>query len=433
MILKGSQRGGARDLALHLMKDENDHVELHELRGFASENLVGALNEAYAQSRGTRCAKFLYSLSLNPPPSEHVSTRDFEAAINMAEERLGLSGQPRAIVFHEKEGRRHAHAVWSRIDAQRMKAVQLSFDHRKLNAVSRELFLEHGWQMPRGLAETHERDPKNFTLEEWQQAKRAGRDVAAIKSAFQDSWAISDSRQAFASALETRGFKLAKGDRRGFVGVNRDGEAYAVSKWVGVKARDVRARLGEPDTLPSVTERHAEHANEVNRRLNELKREQDARSEAERLRLAAEKRSLIAAQRAERRFLEEQQQARAAMENTQRQERFSKGLRGLFDRITGERKRVAEQNRAEAYDALLRDRHEKDALIFRHLDERKALDQRRTVERERQTEVMRELRTDIRQQSPQKDLNEARREELAEKREQLQRSRARREGRSLDL
>ena len=54
MILHGNQRGGARDLALHLLKDENEHVEIHELRGFVSGNLISALNEAYAVSRGTK-------------------------------------------------------------------------------------------------------------------------------------------------------------------------------------------------------------------------------------------------------------------------------------------------------------------------------------------------------------------------------------------
>lgn len=29
MILNGNQRGGAKDLALHLMKEENEHVEVH--------------------------------------------------------------------------------------------------------------------------------------------------------------------------------------------------------------------------------------------------------------------------------------------------------------------------------------------------------------------------------------------------------------------
>lgn len=46
MILVGSQRGGASNLAAHLLEDENEHVEVHEIRGFASENLKGALNEA---------------------------------------------------------------------------------------------------------------------------------------------------------------------------------------------------------------------------------------------------------------------------------------------------------------------------------------------------------------------------------------------------
>lgn len=72
MILNGSQRGGARDLAIHLMKPENDHVEVHEIRGFVADTLPGALREAEAISRGTRCRQFLYSLLLSPPGTESV-------------------------------------------------------------------------------------------------------------------------------------------------------------------------------------------------------------------------------------------------------------------------------------------------------------------------------------------------------------------------
>lgn len=35
-------------------------------------------------------------------------------------------GQPRAVVFHEKENRRHCHVVWSRIDTEAMKAIPMS-------------------------------------------------------------------------------------------------------------------------------------------------------------------------------------------------------------------------------------------------------------------------------------------------------------------
>ena len=84
MILKGNRRGGAKDLALHLMKEENDHVQVHELRGFVAGNLLGALNETYAISRGTKCQKFLYSLSINPPPGETASTAAILEAVEEA-------------------------------------------------------------------------------------------------------------------------------------------------------------------------------------------------------------------------------------------------------------------------------------------------------------------------------------------------------------
>ncbi len=107
MILNGNQRGGAKDLSLHLLKHENERIEVHQLRGFMSRDLMGALNEIYAISQGTHCKQFMYSLSLNPPKDVAVSTAEFESAIEQAEKCLGLTGQPRAIIFHEKHGRRH--------------------------------------------------------------------------------------------------------------------------------------------------------------------------------------------------------------------------------------------------------------------------------------------------------------------------------------
>jgi hypothetical protein len=44
------------------------------------------------------------------------------------------------------------------------------------------LYLGNGWKMPEGLIDSKARDPRNFGLEEWQQAKRAGMDDGSIKS-----------------------------------------------------------------------------------------------------------------------------------------------------------------------------------------------------------------------------------------------------------
>ena len=225
MILHGAQRGGAAQLAWHLQRtDENEQVEIHEMRGFVSDDLKGAFKEIEAISKGTCCQQYLFSLSLNPPATADVSIGAYEAAIDLVEQKLGLDDRPRAIVFHEKDGRRHAHAVWSRIDIDEMKAVQLSHSKLKL----REIFFEHGWQMPRGLVNSAERDPTNYTRAEWEMAKRARRDPRQLKETFQECWAISDGKAAFAAALKERGFTLARGDCRGYVAVDFRGEVFAI-------------------------------------------------------------------------------------------------------------------------------------------------------------------------------------------------------------
>ena len=173
MILKGSQRGGAVQLAHHLMNTrDNDRVAVHDVRGFMADHLLGAFKEAYAVAKGTRCTQYLFSLSLNPPEKARVSIAEFEAAIRNIEQKLTLQNHPRAIVFHEKEGRRHAHVVWSRINPMTLKAQRMSHFKTKLRDISRALYLEHGWKLPDGYVDEERRDPLNYGLTEYHQAKR---------------------------------------------------------------------------------------------------------------------------------------------------------------------------------------------------------------------------------------------------------------------
>ncbi|MFQ6550671.1 relaxase/mobilization nuclease domain-containing protein [Aestuariibius sp. 2305UL40-4] len=181
MILKGSQRSGAVRLAAHLLNDQDsDHVQVTELRGFVARDLEGAFREAHAISKDTRCSQFLFSLSLNPPLEAEVSEEAFRKAADDAGQRLGLQDQPRALIFHEKEGRRHAHVVWSRINADSLKAINLPFYKTRLRDLAKELYLEHGWDLPQGLQTHGGKNPFNFTLAEWQQAKRQGVDPREI-------------------------------------------------------------------------------------------------------------------------------------------------------------------------------------------------------------------------------------------------------------
>ncbi len=140
-----------------------------------------------------------------------------------------------------------------------MKAIPLPYTKFKLMDISRELYIEHGWTMPRGMMNSEQRDPNNFTLSQWQQAKRTGKDPREIKKVFRDCWAVSDSKNGFEQALKERGYKLAKGDRRGFVALDHRCEVFAVAKWAGVKTKAVRAKLDNEDNLPSVIDTRMSH------------------------------------------------------------------------------------------------------------------------------------------------------------------------------
>ena len=400
MLFKGNSRGGAANLAAHLLNDrDNDHVDVHQVRGFASTNLKSAFREIEALSKGTKCINYLYSLSINPPPMEEPSTADFLDAIKKAEKALGLAGQPRVIVFHEKEGRRHAHAVWSRIDATRMRAISDSNDHPKLQSVSRDLFIEHGWDMPKGMMDRAQRDPTNFTLAEWQQAKRNGTDPRKIKAAIQDAWASSDTKAAFAHALEERGYVLAKGDRKGFVAVDAAGEVYAIAKWVGVKAKDVRAKLGVPDDLPSVTQGHEKAAGPIAKQLNALRADTVAARRDLSRTLQHEKQKLITKHRQDRQRVFEQLENRRISETKIRAARLRSGLSGLWDRLRGHYSRQQKLNKAEALQCQGRDQRQKDSLITNQLSERKAFDQYAKGRLAPLRDTSRGLREDVRRYS----------------------------------
>lgn len=374
MILKGSQRGGAAQLAAHLLKtEENEHVEIHELSGFVADDLYGALNEIYAVSRGTKCQQFMFSVSLNPPETEMVPIEYFEKAIMDIEQKAGLTDQPRAVVFHEKDGRRHCHAVWSRIDTDEMKAINLPHFKMKLQDVSKQLYFQYGWQMPRGFLNKEERNPLNYTLAEWQQAKRLDEDPKVLKQRFQDCWAASDSKDTFADALKEYGYTLARGDRRGFVLVDYEEEIFSLSRWIGMNNKQLKDRLGHSDALPSVDVIKVDMANQMTDQLRgyikQIKRETTVKMRP----LVERKRALVKHHREARATLSAKFATRWQEETITRSRRLPQGLKGIWFRITGKHQKIKAQNEQETESCRLRDHDEEQSLITRQLSERQKL------------------------------------------------------------
>ncbi len=252
MIIKGGARARAGELADHLERaDTNERVRVVELRDVAGANLDQALREMEALASGTRCKSPLYHANIDPRADEVMTPEQWARAVDALEEKLGLQGQPRAVVQHVKEGREHTHVVWSRIDLDHMRAIPYSHNYRKHEEVSRALEREFGHARVQGAHAEREGVPRSErtpSQAEMQQAARSQIDPKAVKAELSGLWRQTDTGKAFAAALEDAGYCLARGDKRDFIIVDQAGETHSLTRRIeGAKAKDISARMGDLD------------------------------------------------------------------------------------------------------------------------------------------------------------------------------------------
>jgi len=324
----------------------------------------------------TRCTQYLYSLSINPDPRQGRLSRDqYMDYIARTEDMLGLTGQPRAVVFHEKYGREHCHVVWSRIDAMQGKAVHLAFDHDKLMRVTRAFARDHGLKLPPGYEKS--REVGQESLYEREKKRQTGLSKEDHMRAITHAWQHSDSARAFVHSLSEQGYLLATG-KRPYVLVDLYGGTHALARLIddkAVRTADLRAFLDKdfpPESLPSVEEAVAlaeRHRAAIDKdvsdderatALQSLKAEQAARRQE----LLQDRQLLDAGQQGEAsRVTGQHRDARVALRrgylgqrrriHQQRHENRPTGLAAFLGRVTG----------VEALRALLHRRQ--DALRFK--------------------------------------------------------------------
>ena len=143
----------------------------------------------------------------------------FEKTADLIEKKLGLENQPRAIVFHEKDGRRHAHVVWSRIDSEKMRAINLPHYKTKLRDVSRSPSISN----MAGICRAAFKIDGSVIRFELYAAGNGNKQSAQMsirvrsRRRFKMHGSFPTIEASFEAALKERGFWLARGDRRGFV------------------------------------------------------------------------------------------------------------------------------------------------------------------------------------------------------------------------
>jgi len=270
----GSQRALGQDLATHLLNaQDNERLEVAQVRGAVARDLHGAFAEWEAQAHTlTRCTNYLYSLSINPDQRQgRLSREQYLEYIDRTEQRLGLAGQPRAVVFHVKKDRQgtlreHCHVIWSRIDLERGKARHVAFDHEKLMTVTREFARDYGLKLPDGYHRDKGADrPKKSRQMSYYDKKQedlGGLSLEQRKVQVTAAWERRDTPRAFIRSLEDMGYILSTGNRD-YVLVDRHGHMNSLPKLIDdkkVRIKEVRAFLAQDfpkDSLPSVDEARA--------------------------------------------------------------------------------------------------------------------------------------------------------------------------------
>ena len=279
MVIKGGSISGAARFAAHLQRTDTNEIrnEVIEMRDVAATDLRGALLEMEAVATACpNCKKPLYQASINTQAHERMTDEQRMKAVDRLEKELGLTGQPRIVVVHEKnDGREHCHIVWSRIDLDKMRTISDSHNYRKHEIVARELEREFGHERVQGAhieRDGQPRPPRTPSHKEIQQGARTGVSPKQAREHLTALWQRADNGKAFAEGLAASGWILARGDRRDFVAVDQKGGTHSLSRRIdGATAKMVRERLADlkPETLPSVAEaratQQARHAPEAAR------------------------------------------------------------------------------------------------------------------------------------------------------------------------
>lgn len=266
MIIKGKSRAGPSQLARHLGRaDTNERVELLEL-AWGGTSVQEAFRDWQVISEGTKGRLGLYHANIDPD-AKYAMTRDqWLRAVEVLEEELGLQGQPRAIVMHEKNGREHIHVVWARTDMDTMKLRSDSMNYQAHERASLRLEQEFGHEHVPGKHAKRDREAQpefpsaEAQHDEWQQGERGGMNHRDRKAQVKGLYEASDTGPAFKAALEDAGYVLARGDRRDFVILDSDAKVHSLGRQLpGVTAKDLRAFMADinPDMLPSVSEARA--------------------------------------------------------------------------------------------------------------------------------------------------------------------------------
>ena len=243
MVIKGARRGGAKQLADHLLRrDTNESVFVREIENHPTttpndDALKNALKHMEHEARSKHRERTLYHCILALQKGETLNQKQLKLAVDTLANNLGLAGHRRVIVEHRKDGRQHFHVVFNLINPHTDKIAWLSWSRRKQ------------WQTARDLEQKFGLKPlfaKGRSSRQWehQRGKRSGIDPLNVRKEVTAIYRASRTGREFAANLEKAGYVLTKGRNNSYVIVDRAGDLHGLMRRIeGAKLVDLRRKF----------------------------------------------------------------------------------------------------------------------------------------------------------------------------------------------
>lgn len=236
MIIDGNEHGNAGNLARYLLTaKEGETVQLYETRGTALDNLTDTLTDWEAIGRSTtRGQNILYHSWLRLASGEKLHEAQWLKTIETLEERLKLTDAPRVIVAHHNEQNgTHFHVVWSRVDPERDRLLNLGNSARKSITVAREAEKEFGLRRLEAVDTKRKEKKRQLSKTEIRAIKDRGANREKLEKAVRAAWSACDGGEEMHQMLAALKVTLEPGDRRAWV-----------VEYAGVKVNPVRLLEG---------------------------------------------------------------------------------------------------------------------------------------------------------------------------------------------
>src|SRR6185437_14546492 len=282
----GKVRSGPEQLAAYLMRtDDGERATLLELQ-YGENDLRKALIDWDAVGcNGTRSEKTLYHAQIAWETKYQLTKEECLRSAQILAEDLGMANHPRAVVLHDGGDKPHLHVVFMRADIDTMTMWQDYKNYVKHERASFRMEKEFGHDLVPGkhkVKRDRKKQPEFPRAEsshaDHQQAARTEMSLEERKAQIVAIRQPCDDAHAFKNALEEAGYVLARGDRRGFVLVDADGEVYSLSKHLAgdIKGKAFKEFMApiDPELLPTVDD-----AKELQRQHSVAKQEARAAQE----------------------------------------------------------------------------------------------------------------------------------------------------------